>query len=148
MGRCSAFSFHLIRLMGTIRGMSCVLHTTNLIFHSCPNSDSNLSATYVPRSLLVSTASGEREDALPQTPECTDCTGLFKEAAGKDPSEWSRLSGRARLVHQFVEACLVWISLTLADVLIFLFCADLKGSLFTTFVLRLPEMRIVKPEEC
>lgn len=33
-------------------------------------------------SLFMSTASGEGEDALPQTPECTDCTGLFKEAAG------------------------------------------------------------------
>lgn len=37
-------------------------------------------------SLSVSTASGERADALPQAPECTDRTGLFKEAAGTDPS--------------------------------------------------------------
>lgn len=36
--------------------------------------------------LSVSTASGERADALPQAPECTDRTGLFKEAAGTDPS--------------------------------------------------------------
>lgn len=40
---------------------------------------------------FLSTASGEREDALPQTPECTDCTGLFKEAAGKDQSNWPKL---------------------------------------------------------
>lgn len=82
--------FHLIRLTGKIRGMSCIFHATNRIFHSSSISDSNLSATYVSRSLFVSTASGEREDALPQTPECTDCTGLFKEAAGKDRSNWSQ----------------------------------------------------------
>lgn len=42
-----------------------------------------------PRPLFVSPASGEREDALPQTPECTDSTGLFKEAAGKEPTNLS-----------------------------------------------------------
>lgn len=31
---------------------------------------------------FMSTASGEREDALPQAPERTNSTGLFKEAAG------------------------------------------------------------------
>ncbi len=36
-----------------------------------------------PSSLFMSTASGEREDALPQTPECTNSTGLFKETAGR-----------------------------------------------------------------
>lgn len=29
------------------------------------------------------TAAGEGPHALPQTPECTDCTGLLKETAGK-----------------------------------------------------------------
>lgn len=56
-GGCSAFFlffsfFHLIRLMGKIRGMSWVFHATNCIFHSCSMSDSNLSATYVPPSPL------------------------------------------------------------------------------------------------
>lgn len=40
---------------------------------------------------FVSSASGEREDALPQTPECTDCSGLFKEAAGEDQLNWPQL---------------------------------------------------------
>ena len=38
----------------------------------------------------MSTASGEREDALPQTPECTDSTGLLKEAAGENSSPCSQ----------------------------------------------------------
>lgn len=46
--------------------------------------EKNLITIHVPSSLFISTASGEREDALPQTPECTNSTGLFKEAAGMD----------------------------------------------------------------
>ena len=38
----------------------------------------------------MSTASGEREDALPQTPECTDSTGLLKEAAGENSAQCSQ----------------------------------------------------------
>lgn len=53
-----------------------------------------------PRPLFVSPASGEREDALPQTPECTDCTGLFKEAAGKEPTN---LSASIYSVHNCIR---------------------------------------------
>ena len=39
-------------------------------------------------SLFLSTASGERADALPQTPECTNSTGLFKKAAGETQTQF------------------------------------------------------------
>lgn len=66
--------------------MSCVyMLTITFEFVFARQADLCVSLTVSP-SLSVSTASGERADALPQAPECTDRTGLFKEAAGMDIS--------------------------------------------------------------
>lgn len=63
--------------------MSCVLHATNHVLNVSSDIEKNLIAQHVSSSLFMSAASGEREDALPQTPECTNSTGLFEEAAGQ-----------------------------------------------------------------
>lgn len=72
--------------------MSRVLYATNLFFFfffciMYPDIKKNLITMHVSSSLFMSTASGEREDALPQTPECTNSAGLFKEAAGENQSQ-------------------------------------------------------------
>lgn len=51
--------------------------------------EKNLIALHGCSSLFMSAASREREDALPQTPECTNSTGLFKEAAGKNQFQFT-----------------------------------------------------------
>lgn len=48
--------------------------------------EENLITLHGPFFHFVSAASGERQDALSQTPECPNSTGLFKEAAGKNQS--------------------------------------------------------------
>lgn len=67
--------------------MSCVHHVTNHCLNVSSDIEKKLITMHGPSSLFMSTASGEREDALPQTPECTNSTGLFEEAAGKDQSK-------------------------------------------------------------
>lgn len=54
--------------------------------------EKNPSMLHGPSALFMSTASGERKDALPQTPECTNSAGLFKEATGMDQSKHSNSS--------------------------------------------------------
>lgn len=75
----------------------------------------NLIALHGPSSLLMSAASREREDALPQTPECTNSTGLFKEAAGKNPALqnfWPRTGKNLKTCQCWVARLSYWKSET------------------------------------
>lgn len=66
---------------------SSILLTPSSPVSLCMDVEQHMSTKHSSSLLSLSTASGEREDALPQATECTDSTGLFKEAAGTDPSK-------------------------------------------------------------
>lgn len=87
---CGLLSLYLTRSAGK-NPEACLVSSMLLIFFLfcilSPDIKKNLITMHVSSSLFMSTASGEREDALPQTPECTNSAGLFKEAAGENQSQ-------------------------------------------------------------